>query len=65
VADLTLLIPKNGMWEKYGGMGANNTNNVNGDDFKAEGGDLLAPPASGRYKISVDFQRGKFTLTPQ
>jgi hypothetical protein len=61
-----LLIPVYGSWAaKYGGIGPNNTNNVNGDDFKANGGDLLAPPASGLYKIVVDFQRGKFTVTPQ
>lgn len=59
-----LLVPVYGDWgAKYGGTGSNNSNNVNGDDFKANGGDLLAPPASGNYKISVDFQRGKFTVT--
>lgn len=58
-----LLVPVYGDWgAKYGGVGANNSNNVNGDDFKADGGDLLAPPASGNYKITVDFQRGKFTV---
>ena len=60
-----LLLPVNGSWDaKFGAMGANNSNNVNGDDFKANGGDLLAPAASGRYKLSFDFQRGKFTVTP-
>lgn len=59
-----LFVPVYGNWNaKYGGVGANNSNNVNGDDFKAEGGDLKAPAASGAYKIVVDFQRGKFTLT--
>jgi len=59
-----LFLPVNGSWAaKYGGIGANNTNNVNGDDFKAEGGDLKSPPVSGTYKIQVDFQRGKFTVT--
>lgn len=58
-----LFIPVYGSWnDKYGFTGANNQNNVNGDDFKYNGGDLLAPP-SGNYKIQVDFQRGKFTLT--
>jgi len=67
-----LFIPRYGTWnavppdpEKYGGVGANNTNNVNGDDFKPKGGDLLAPAESGTYKIVVDFQKGKFTLTKQ
>ena len=60
-----LLLPVNGSWDvKYGGMGSNNANNVNGDDFKMGGGDLLAPAASGNYKITVDFQRGKFTVNP-
>lgn len=59
-----LLLPVNGDWgAKYGGIGGNNSNNVNGDDFKANGGDLLAPAASGNYKIEVDFQRGKFRVT--
>jgi len=59
-----LFVPLYGDWgAKYGGLGANNTNNVNGDDFKPNGGDLLAPATSGNYKIEVDFQRGKFTVT--
>lgn len=67
-----LFVPRYGNWsavapdpEKYGGLGANNTNNVNGDDFKAGGGDLLAPAVDGTYKIVVDFQKGKFTVTKQ
>ncbi len=61
-----LLLPVNGSWDaKFGAMGGNHSNNVNGDDFKANGGDLLAPDAPGTYKISVDFQRGKFTVTRQ
>jgi starch-binding outer membrane protein SusE/F len=60
-----LFIPVNGDWGiKYGGTGgSNNSNNVNGDDFKTGGSDLLAPPTSGNYRIDVDFQRGKFTVT--
>ena len=59
-----LFVPLYGDWNaKYGGIGGNNTNNVNGDDFRAGGSDLLAPPVSGNYKIEVDFQRGKFTVT--
>ncbi len=59
-----LFLPVNGDWgTKYGGLGGNNTNNVNEDDFRQGGGDLLAPAASGNYKIEVDFQRGKFKLT--
>ncbi len=59
-----LFLPVNGSWSaKYGFIGANLANNVNGDDFKAEGGDMKAPAIGGSYKIEVDFQRGKFTLT--
>lgn len=59
-----LFLPVNGSWAaKYGYIGANNANNVNGDDFKDGGGDMLSPAASGNYKIQVDFQRGVFTLT--
>jgi starch-binding outer membrane protein SusE/F len=59
-----LLVPVYGNWDnKYGALGANNSNNPDGDDFKAGGGDLKAPAASGNYKIEVDFQRGKFTVT--
>jgi|SRR5687768_8084893 len=59
-----LFVPVYGDWSnKYGAIGANNTNNVNGDDFKANGGDLLAPAIGGIFKIVVDFQRGKFTVT--
>lgn len=61
-----LFLPVNGSWSaKYGGTGANNTNNPDGDNFKAEGGDLKAPDVSGVYKITVDFKTGKFKLTKQ
>lgn len=59
-----LFVPLYGDWNaKYGYIGANNTNNVNGDDFMANGGDMLAPAVSGSYKIVADFQRGKFIVT--
>lgn len=65
-----LFVPRYGNWsavspdpEKYGFTGSNNGNNVNGDDFKAFGGDMLSPAAGGTYKIVVDFQRGKFSVT--
>lgn len=61
-----LFLPVNGDWGvKYGAMGANNSNNPDGDDFKPGGGDMLAPSTSGTYKIVVDFQRGKFSVTKQ
>lgn len=65
-----LFVPRYGNWgavspdpEKYGFTGSNNGNNVNGDDFKAFGGDILVPADNGLYKIVVDFQRGKYTVT--
>lgn len=60
-----LLLPDAGSWDqKYGGTGSNNANNPNGDAFKPGGGDLLSPAQAGTYKLIVDFQTGKFTLTP-
>lgn len=60
-----LLLPVNGSWDaKYGAIGANNTNNPSGDEFKSGGGDLLAPATSGWYRVVVDFQSGKFSVTP-
>lgn len=59
-----LFVPDYGDWgAKYGTTGGNNTNDVNGGDFKPNGGDMKAPSATGDYKIEVDFQRGKFTVT--
>ena len=59
-----LFLPDYGSWDaKYGFTGANNMNNVNGDDFKAGGGDMKAPATTGTYKITVNFQTGKFTVT--
>lgn len=58
-----LFIPVYGSWNaKYGGTGANNTNNVLGDAFKPNGGDMKAPTATGSYKITVDFKTGLFSL---
>lgn len=60
-----LFVPVYGDWgSKYGYIGNNNENNVAGDDFKEGGGDMKAPDASGPYKVTVDFQRGKFIVTP-
>lgn len=58
-----LFLPLNGDWgDKYGWTGANNSNNVDGDNLKRGGGDIKVPAASGNYKIQVDFQLGKFTF---
>jgi len=59
-----LFLPDFGSWDaKFGFTGANNANNVDGDDFKFGGGDLKAPAVSGTYKIQVNFQTGKFAVT--
>lgn len=59
-----LFVPVYGNWSnKYGFVGSGNGNNVNGDEFKAEGNDILAPAASGNYKIEVNFKTGRFTVT--
>lgn len=57
-------IPVYGNWNiKYSIAIKNDPNEVNGGDFIVGGNDILAPAASGNYKIDVDFQRGKFTVT--
>ncbi|HVF81468.1 MAG TPA: SusE domain-containing protein, partial [Flavisolibacter sp.] len=59
-----LLLPVNGDYTiKYGANGSNNSNNPLGDDFKVGGGDMLAP-ATGWYKLTFDFQTGKYTAVP-
>jgi hypothetical protein len=58
-----LFLQVNGQWVKYGFTGPGNSNNPDGDDFMPEGGDFIAPAASGNYKIEVNFQTGKFKLT--
>jgi hypothetical protein len=68
-----LFLPVAGSWtDKYGGMGGNNSNNVNGDDFKFSGSDMKSPAVAGTYKISVNFAAsnaagasGRFTLVKQ
>ncbi len=59
-----LFVPVYGNWNaKYGGVGDDNTNTVVSDFFQGRGSNLLAPPVSGNYKVTVDFQRAVFTLT--
>lgn len=62
-----LLYPDNiDDWDnKYGGVGAANNSNIpTGDDFKAKGSDLLGPATAGAYKVTIDFQFGKYTVVP-
>ena len=59
-------VPLYGNWDnKYSIATKNDPNEIFGGDFQVGGNDILAPPASGNYKIDVDFQRGKFTVTKQ
>lgn len=57
-----LILPTNGQWAKYGAIGGNNSNDPFGGEFRQEGGDFLAPPASGNYRMTFDFQTGTFTV---
>lgn len=61
-----LLIPTNGQWAKYCVNDETLPGLSGGGDFVREGGkNIPAPAAAGRYKITVDFQRGKFTVVKQ
>ena len=56
-------VPVYGDWgTKYSIAVKNDPNKVNGGDFQKGGEDILAPATSGNYKITVDFQRGVFTV---
>lgn len=65
-----LFVPRYGNWsevppdpEKFGAVAATNSVNPLGDEFRFKGNNYKAPSVSGLYKIEVDFQRGRFTLT--
>lgn len=59
-------LPTYASWsDKYSIATKNDPNEIYGGDFQWQGNDILAPPVSGDYKIDVDFQRGKFTVTKQ
>ncbi|HZH66062.1 MAG TPA: SusE domain-containing protein [Flavisolibacter sp.] len=59
-----LLVPVFGNWgAKYGAVEATSAFNPDGGDFKLGGNNFKSPAASGNYKIQVDFQRGKITVT--
>lgn len=62
-----LFIPVNGDWShKYAVKDKTVGGLSDGGDFGYDLGDNFPGPAvSGTYKISVDFQRGKFTVTKQ
>lgn len=59
-------LPTYGSWnDKYSIAVKNDPNEIYGGDFQWQGNDIMAPPASGTYKITVDFQLGKFTVVKQ
>jgi starch-binding outer membrane protein SusE/F len=58
-----LLVPVYGNWNnKYGTVGANDTNNPSGDYFVPGGNNFIAPAASGSYTITVNFATGKYSI---
>jgi starch-binding outer membrane protein SusE/F len=57
-----LLLPVNGNWGKYG-VDVAASDNLSGT-FKAEGGDIPAPAVSGFYKMTIDFQNGRYMVEP-
>jgi hypothetical protein len=61
-----LFLPVNGDWShKYAVTDKTLPGLSAGGDFKKDANDNFpGPAASGNYKITVDFQRGKFTVTP-
>lgn len=62
-----LFLPVNGDWgHKYAVKDKTLAGLADGGDFGYDKNDNFPGPAtSGTYKISVDFQRGKFTVTKQ
>ena len=61
-----LMLPVNGDWShKYACKNnpAGTTPNTGGDFGYDFNDNFPGPAASGNYKIQVDFQRGKFTVT--
>lgn len=62
-----LFLPVNGDWShKYAVKDKTLAGLADGGDFGYDKNDNFPGPAtSGTYKISVDFQRGKFTVTKQ
>ncbi|HXS55158.1 MAG TPA: SusE domain-containing protein [Hanamia sp.] len=57
-------IAVNGNWTQQWSIAKNDDPDmVTGGDLVFNGANILAPAASGNYKIEVDFQRGKFSVT--
>lgn len=60
------LVATPGQWtEQWSTATKNDPALVNGGNFVANGDDVLAPPTSGLYKITVNFQLGTFSVVKQ
>lgn len=61
-----LFIPKNGDWSNKYACKSTSGQSPNGGDFGYNWSDNFpGPAATGTYKIVVDFQHGKYTVTQQ
>lgn len=61
-----LFLPKNGDWGHKYACSSTGAQPVTGGDFGYDfASNFPGPPTAGTYKISVDFQRGKYTVTKQ
>jgi len=64
-----LFLPENGSWSsKYAVVDNGAPGIANGGEFRyylSGGQDIPSPAAAGNYKISVDFQKGLFTVVKQ
>lgn len=59
-----LFLPKNGDWSHKFACKKTADQSADGGDFGYDSSDNFpGPAAGGNYKISVDFQRGKYTVT--
>lgn len=56
-----LLLPVNGSWDAKFGADVSAGDNLSGT-FKAEGADVPAPSTTGYYKVTFDFQKGRYSL---
>jgi hypothetical protein len=61
-----LILPLNGNWDNKYSVANNTLPDLNkGGDFRFNASDNFpGPTADGEYKIVLDFQQGKFTVTP-
>jgi hypothetical protein len=64
-----LFLPENGSWSSKFAVPDNSASGIaNGGEFRfysSGGQDIPAPAAPGNYKITVDFQKGLFTVVKQ